>query len=683
MKHWTKKNSFLRIFAITLGSLMAASCDNANPTASLIITDSILYTANSKQEFAEAIAISDDTILYVGNNDDAKKYAGKSTRIINANGQMVLPGLHDAHIHPLGLVSTASCDLESGPLTLAELTDVITGCLDDAKLAHGDWLTVEQWNFTKGNQPDSELPNIRTALDKASKTTPIFLRGNDGHHGAANSPALASAKNIKGEIIGLNAETIAKDFQEYQQYIGVDKHGEPDGQLSEGARYLLDLPSTALTGDGSPEQLSANLPAITAILAKAGITSIQDAAADIATIDVLEAYSKSGQQTYRYTGALFTDFAKYSRPIQTPSAWTQQNSISEVDIPAIVADFIAIRDRQKQTDIFKVNAAKIFVDGVIEGNPFASPPSLPNAAVNKPYLQPIFEVEGESLALKGYVDVNSTTCKQAHEAPPTDSLEKASFLATNGFQPEQCAISQGRLEHERRFIHTYISKLESAGFSVHAHAIGDRAVATAIDAFNASKEATKHKLPQTISHAQQIATVDLERFKENPIYLAFTFAWAVPDYGYDVTVTPFIDKLSSLDDIYNSSNYAMTNHYPVQSAKSNGAIIIAGSDAPVDTRDPRPFINLAAAITRNSEGRSYNENERLSLVDALDAFTINSATAMQQAAITGSLEAGKKADLILIDRNLIPSAAAFDSDTIANTQVKLTVFNGQVVYEQQ
>ncbi|MDN3639812.1 amidohydrolase family protein [Simiduia curdlanivorans] len=687
MKLWSRLRNTIKVTATLIVCLAVNACDSgsdsASPTASLIITNGTLYTANAKQEFAEAIAIAGDEIIYVGTDAGAKKFVGDNTQVVDAKGKMVLPGLHDAHIHPLGLVSSSNCDLESSPLTLTELATVITDCLNQAKLEPNQWLTVEQWNFTKGNQPDDELLNIRMALDKASLTTPIFLRGNDGHHGAANSAALLTAKNIHGDIIGLSGKTIATDFQEYAQYIGVDKQGEPDGQLSEAARYILALPSSALTGDGTPEQLSAKLPAIAAILAKSGITSIQDAAADIETLPILEQYALSGQQTYRYTGALIADFANFSRPIRDNSDWTKQNSISEVNINSIIDEFSAIKNRQKNPQIFKTDAAKIFVDGVIEGNPFATPPSLPNAAVKKPYLQPIFQVQDDTLRLQGYVDLDSPACQKFRANPPLGNAEKTTFFEQHQFQPEQCIISNGRLEHDENFIHNYIAQLEAAGFSIHAHAIGDRAVATALDAFEASKAKNKHQRPQTISHAQQISDSDLARFSKNAVYLAFTFAWAIPDYGYDLTVTPYIDKLSSLEDLYNPSNYTITNHYPANSARRNGAVIIAGSDAPVDTRDPRPFINLASAVTRYAEGKTYNESERLSLTDALDAFTINSARAMQQAEITGSLEVGKKADLVLLDRNLVPSAAAFDGDVIAETQVELTVFNGKVIYQKQ
>jgi len=80
------------------------------------------------------------------------------------------------------------------------------------KVPDGGWLSVHQWNFSNGNQPDAEFPTLRVALDNASTTIAIQLLGNDAHHGAFNSAALARAKNNKGTVVGLSKATLAGDF---------------------------------------------------------------------------------------------------------------------------------------------------------------------------------------------------------------------------------------------------------------------------------------------------------------------------------------------------------------------------------------------------------------------------------------------------------------------------------------
>ena len=85
----------------------------------------------------------------------------------------------------------------------------------------------------------------------------------------------------------------------------------------------------------------------------------------------------------------------------------------------------------------------------------------------------------------------------------------------------------------------------------------------------------------------------------------------------------------------------------MRAAKAAGAIITAGSDAPVDTRDPRPFINMAMAVTRRLPGQpALGPQHRITLPEVIEAYTISGAQMLNIAADAGSLELGKSADFI-------------------------------------
>jgi len=122
---------------------------------------------------------------------------------------MVLPGLVDAHVHPLDIVDLDVCDLDNRVLTLAELSAFVAGCVTRYAPPPGSRLVVHQWNYTAGNQPDARHPTLRAALDAASTSVQVQLLGNDGHHGAFNSLALSQAKNARGGTIGLSKATLA------------------------------------------------------------------------------------------------------------------------------------------------------------------------------------------------------------------------------------------------------------------------------------------------------------------------------------------------------------------------------------------------------------------------------------------------------------------------------------------
>ncbi|MBT8100134.1 MAG: amidohydrolase family protein, partial [Gammaproteobacteria bacterium] len=231
-----------RLAACAAIALLLGACSkpekNKGASADLILTNGYIYTANASRTVAEAVAVLGDTIVYVGDSAGAEALADTATRRIDLGGRMLLPGLHDAHIHPLGIVASGNCDLASEPLPLADLVAFLRDCV--ARLdADAKWLVVDQWNFTAGNQPDERYGNLRVALDAVSVELPIVLLGNDGHHGAANSATLKLAKNAAGEVRGISAATIDSDFAEYREYIGVDAQGEPNGLINETARGLF------------------------------------------------------------------------------------------------------------------------------------------------------------------------------------------------------------------------------------------------------------------------------------------------------------------------------------------------------------------------------------------------------------------------------------------------------------
>ena len=225
--------------------------------------------------------------------------------------------------------------------------------------------------------------------------------------------------------------------------------------------------------------------------------------------------------------------------------------------------------------------------------------------------------------------------------------------------------------------------LHGAGINVHSHTIGDRAFRAAADAFELAKKI--HPSSQgnfSVSHAQVIHPDDKDRLSDIEIFFAFTYSWIEPFSDYLMTVSPFFDRIFSEEDLYRENNYYYKNSYPVKTVQDAGGILVAGSDAPVETRDPRPFYNLEKSITRknNDTGRIMNSSEAIDLFDAIDAYTINGAKMLQHDQMTGSLEVGKKADFIIIDKNLLELDSLDMLNEISETKVLSTWFDGKEIY---
>lgn len=650
-----------------------APAQTAPDPADLLLLNGYVYTVDDARSVAQAVAVRDGLILAVGSDAGLQPLRGPDTEVIDLRGRMLLPGLQDAHVHTFGIVEPDVCTLRSQPMELVDMVPHLRECIERYALQPGEWLAVDMWNFAEGNQVSLDYPNLRTALDAVSTEHPIILWGNDGHHGAVNSRALATARDARGNTIGLSAETLATEFAEYRDIVGVDDDGEPDGGLHEHARGLLTMPPRR-----DPAKLGALLPQINGVLASNGITSVQDAALDPAFLDALRDYEASGGMRFRLQVANRLEPADFSDSLT-----------GEVDVEAMVDELEAIRASFASDSLIRPQAVKIFADGVLEGNIYADPPSLPNAAVLEAFRQPRFRYDpvAGSVDVVGYVDTASPLCEEtrANMASYRDRAARGAFRAEHGFHPGQCTISYGVMADTEDFMNAYVRRLHQAGFTIHIHAIGDRAVRAATDALAQVAPADgSNPLRHGMAHLQLVHPDDQKRIGQMGLYLAWTFAWALTSPEYDLTVMPFLDDVTDPGGIYDPEHYAMKNSYPARSMMRFGAVTVGGSDAPVDDRSPRPFVNMAIAVTRQGpDGPVLNAAEALDIHQVIAAYTINAARHLNQEGTTGSIEPGKRADLAVLDRNIVEMYEAGNGLGIADTRVDLTLFDGEVIYRRE
>lgn len=675
----SRKSLVAPLFA-AMAALLLSACGQkddspgvADEAADTVLLGGYVYTADSGQNVAEAIAIKDGLILATGSDEAIGAYVGPETEIHELDGRMVLPGLHDIHMHVFGIVEPDVCSLRSQAMSLEQMVPYLQECIQRYQLEPGQWLAVDMWNFSEGNQVSASLPHLRAALDAVSSEHPIILWGNDGHHGAANSLALATAMDAQGNPVGLSAATLSTVFAEYRDLVGVTDDGEPNGELNEHARGLLDSGPRR-----DPAKLAVLLPDIGREMARNGITSAQDAALNPAFLPYLKTFEESGDMRFRLQIANRLEPADYTDPLS-----------GQVNIEQMVEDLQQARAMFDGSTLIDGGGVKIFSDGVIEGNPYADPPTLPNAAVLEAYRQPRFRFDPEAgeLDVVGYVDTASPLCEEtrANRERFDDPAARMAFRAEHGFHPGQCTISYGVLADPKDFMMEYVKATDAAGFTIHIHAIGDRAVREAVDALEQVTPADGSN-PQrhAMAHLQLVHPDDQKRIGKLGLYLAWTYAWMLTNPPYDLTVMPFLSDVTTEAGIYDPQSYHMKNSYPVRSMLEAGAVTAAGSDAPVDDRSPRPFVNMAIGVTRQgSDGQVLNANEAINIYQMIAAYTINGARALKQEAFTGTIEAGKKADLAVLDRNIIELYEAGNGMGIADTQVDETWFDGELIYQRQ
>jgi predicted amidohydrolase YtcJ len=211
-----------------------------------------------------------------------------------------------------------------------------------------------------------------------------------------------------------------------------------------------------------------------------------------------------------------------------------------------------------------------------------------------------------------------------------------------------------------------VAGMDAAGLTVHIHAIGDRAVRNSLDAFAyARARGTGSENRDQIAHLQLIDPADFPRFKALAVIANFQLQWATFDPSYIEKATlPYLGPARS--------RYL----YPARSLLDAGARIVGGSDWGVSTFNA--FEAMEHAITR-SLGRGAKAllpEQAVPLTVMVDAYTINAAYALRQEKITGSLEPGKRADFIVLDRDIF----TIDPFELHATRVLATYLDGREVW---
>ena len=225
----------------------------------------------------------------------------------------------------------------------------------------------------------------------------------------------------------------------------------------------------------------------------------------------------------------------------------------------------------------------------------------------------------------------------------------------------------GQLYLEQEVLNAVVTRFDSENIQIHTHAIGDRAVRSTLDAFeNAISINGRTDNRHHISHLQMIDEEDIPRFSKLGVAANFQATWALPDeYITDINIPELgIERVNRM--------------YPIGSVFRADGLIVGGSDWAVSTMNP--LVAIETAVRRqdpdNRVSGFLNKNESIDLTEILKAYTINAAYLMHLEEYTGSIEAGKSADLIILEKNLYNIPA----DEISEVKVLQTILEGKTVF---
>ena len=229
--------------------------------------------------------------------------------------------------------------------------------------------------------------------------------------------------------------------------------------------------------------------------------------------------------------------------------------------------------------------------------------------------------------------------------------------------------NRGLLQIDPDGLAQWVPAIDALGFQPHFHAIGDRAVRASLDAVEAARRANGPSDTRPhIAHIQVIHPDDIPRFRQLDVVANAQPLWAAHEDQMDLLTIPFLGE-------------RWRWQYPFRSLKAAGAVLAMGSDWSVSSANPIWEMHLAvermAPAFYGGAQEVFLPDERLDLIDALAGFTVGSAWVNHLERETGSLEVGKAADLVVIDRDLFDRGAG----AIGDARVVGTFIDGVAVVE--
>jgi predicted amidohydrolase YtcJ len=542
---------------------VAAPFVGAQPApADLIVTNARIYTADDARPRVEALAVRGGRIAFIGSAREAEALRGPATRVVDAGGETVIPGMVDAHAHFAGLAETLrSVDL-TGTRSQAEAVARVVARA--STLPPGTWIQGRGWDQNAWG--DTRFPT-HDPLSAAVPGHPVYLTRVDGHAAWVNAAAMQRA--------GLTRAARDPDGGRILR----DAAGAPTGVLIDRAQGLV----TRVIPEPTRAETRQGLTDAMAVMHRWGLTGMHDAGASRALIELYDEMAGAGALPLRLYVMIGDDSAALAHYFaKGPVAGAHDGHLW-------------------------VRAVKLYADGAMGSR---------GAALLEPYSD----------------DPNNMGLLLSAPAHIRD-------VAARGL---------------------------AAGFQVNTHAIGDRGNRVVLDAYEqalAARPTANHRF--RVEHAQVLHSDDLPRFAQ-------------------LGVIPSMQASHQTSDMYwvgkRLGPTRTLGAYAWRSLLESGVVIPNGSDFPVEAVNP--LISFHAAIARQDArdwpAGGWLPEQRMTREEALKSMTLWPAYAGFQEEELGSLSVGKRADFVILDRDIMRVPA----ELVLGTRVRSTWLGGREVYRQ-
>ncbi len=268
----------------------------AEPAQETVYTNGFIYTVNPEQPTAEAVAVRDGVIVAVGSNEETLAQASDRARVVDLDGKMLMPGIHDMHAHPMeaGEKYNFQCGFPF-TFTVEQIVAKLTECA--AETPPGEWIRGGQWAM---ELMETDTVPHKDILDAITRDHPIYLGDSTVHAAWLNSLALAE--------MGIDANT-----PDPQGGVIIREQGsmEPTGILVDNAAYNIISKLPAYTEEQYKDALEWSMREMN----KVGVTTIKDALTDGRSLKAYKGLDESGRLTMKVSTSiawrmLWTDYEK-------------------------------------------------------------------------------------------------------------------------------------------------------------------------------------------------------------------------------------------------------------------------------------------------------------------------------------------------------------------------------------
>ena len=583
--------------------------------ATFVFHNARILTMDDDHPEASALAVAGARIAAVGELEELRRFIGPDTTVLDLDGRTIIPGINETHIHLGNLGFEQHYAVNVEPARdIADVQRMLKERLSQLQREN----RLGGWRYPTTGETGPWSFGLGWQQDRLVERRMANRHELDQ---VSRDIPISLERIYRGIAVNTKVfELLGIDFEDPKTY--PDWFTTDPGDFEAGDIIFRDpetgLPNGVFVGQKAPRLITKAIPTLTLAQKAESLVLGMKVLSSLGITSIVEAGSSMGEVTRVYQAA--RDQGSFPVRVTLYDGWYRSGDPNSLGEPAAIENRLrSLGFHNIGDDRFRIRGAKASADGGVGSR---------SAAVSVPFL-PI----------------------------PEDPLGEENYGAF------QDPVVDYRLEQFR--------VLSDYGWEIHTHACGDAAIRQTMDVYQILMDEIRKENPEadlrwSIIHAYLPDEPGTSVIQE------------MADYGVIAAINPANLYFEGDSFLRNIGPERMARHTPFKTFLDAGIVMASGSD--YENNSPNPWIGLYAMVARKHEisGEVHGPEQRIPLLDALKTFTINGAYLTYDDGIRGSLEAGKLADLVIVDADLLQVSA--EELLGMGSKVLLTMMGGQITY---